>query len=257
MSYTDQINIETTTALFNRHDFIYKHLISIGIEEVIPDSVDINLSIEIVIKLCTTPYIPIDSLLSSLKGYAELSLQEIADTISTLIDVGMLSYKNLKVSSVYQVPEEIALKLNSFSYPLPLVHEPNLLKQNVDSAYYTKQHCYSNITNIPKDIMELIDINLDHLNHINKTPLHLYPIDLYPEIPNQKEGEDGIEYSKKLTSLGKYIDASTDIHNLLSSYDTLYLSHYYDKRGRIYCKGYHLNYQGSDWNKAVLHIKGY
>ena len=34
--------------------------------------------------------------------------------------------------------------------------------------------------------------------------------------------------------------------------DTFYLPHKYDKRGRTYCQGYHVSYQGAAWNKAVI-----
>jgi DNA-directed RNA polymerase len=34
--------------------------------------------------------------------------------------------------------------------------------------------------------------------------------------------------------------------------DTIYLTHRYDRRGRIYCTGYHVNEQGTDYHKAVL-----
>jgi len=30
------------------------------------------------------------------------------------------------------------------------------------------------------------------------------------------------------------------------------LTHKYDKRGRCYSQGYHVNPQGNDWNKAVI-----
>jgi hypothetical protein len=32
------------------------------------------------------------------------------------------------------------------------------------------------------------------------------------------------------------------------------LTHKYDKRGRIYCQGYPVNYQGALWNKAVIQL---
>jgi DNA-directed RNA polymerase len=31
-----------------------------------------------------------------------------------------------------------------------------------------------------------------------------------------------------------------------------YMTHKYDKRGRTYSQGYHINPQGNDWNKAVI-----
>ena len=33
---------------------------------------------------------------------------------------------------------------------------------------------------------------------------------------------------------------------------TFYLTHAYDKRGRTYAQGYHVSYQGNDWNKACV-----
>jgi len=32
------------------------------------------------------------------------------------------------------------------------------------------------------------------------------------------------------------------------------MTHRYDKRGRVYCMGYHVNYQGTPWNKAVIEL---
>jgi DNA-directed RNA polymerase len=31
-----------------------------------------------------------------------------------------------------------------------------------------------------------------------------------------------------------------------------WLTHKYDKRGRTYCQGYHVSYQGNDYNKACI-----
>jgi DNA-directed RNA polymerase len=33
-----------------------------------------------------------------------------------------------------------------------------------------------------------------------------------------------------------------------------YLTHRYDKRGRTYAQGYHVNTQGNCWNKAVIEL---
>jgi DNA-directed RNA polymerase len=33
-----------------------------------------------------------------------------------------------------------------------------------------------------------------------------------------------------------------------------YLTHRYDKRGRVYCQGYHISYQGNAWNKSVIEL---
>ena len=39
---------------------------------------------------------------------------------------------------------------------------------------------------------------------------------------------------------------------LVNAGNRFFLTHAYDKRGRTYAKGYHVNYQGNDWNKATI-----
>jgi DNA-directed RNA polymerase len=36
--------------------------------------------------------------------------------------------------------------------------------------------------------------------------------------------------------------------------DRFYLTNKYDKRGRTYSQGYHVNPQGADWNKGVIEL---
>ena len=36
--------------------------------------------------------------------------------------------------------------------------------------------------------------------------------------------------------------------------DVFYLTHKYDRRGRCYASGYHINTQGTDYNKAVIQL---
>ena len=42
---------------------------------------------------------------------------------------------------------------------------------------------------------------------------------------------------------------------LLALSDEVYLTHKFDRRGRTYSCGYHVNTQGTDYNKAVLGLK--
>jgi DNA-directed RNA polymerase len=51
----------------------------------------------------------------------------------------------------------------------------------------------------------------------------------------------------------KYDQSSKDVmHALMGIRDRFWLTHKYDRRGRTYCVGYHINYQGTSWNKAVV-----
>jgi DNA-directed RNA polymerase len=53
----------------------------------------------------------------------------------------------------------------------------------------------------------------------------------------------------------KYDRTAKDVITALSIHtDGFYLTHKYDKRGRVYCQGYHINYQGAPWNKATIQL---
>jgi DNA-directed RNA polymerase len=68
-----------------------------------------------------------------------------------------------------------------------------------------------------------------------------------------KEDEDYKEYQKRVKQFEKYDRTAKDVMTHLEIADNeFYLTHKYDKRGRIYCQGYHVNYQGTPWNKAVI-----
>ncbi len=39
---------------------------------------------------------------------------------------------------------------------------------------------------------------------------------------------------------------------LMMHSNVFHMTHKYDKRGRTYSQGYHVNYQGNPWNKACI-----
>lgn len=50
----------------------------------------------------------------------------------------------------------------------------------------------------------------------------------------------------------KFSDMQRNIAEVYSVEDKFYLTHRYDKRGRIYPTGYWINYQGNDFAKALI-----
>ena len=51
----------------------------------------------------------------------------------------------------------------------------------------------------------------------------------------------------------KYVNTAKAMCKAFADND-IYLTHKYDKRGRVYCQGYYISYHGTDWNKAVLEL---
>ena len=62
------------------------------------------------------------------------------------------------------------------------------------------------------------------------------------------------DYQKRVRAFQKYDRTARDVMTMVevSGNGEFYLTHRYDKRGRCYSQGYHINYQGNSWNKAVV-----
>ena len=251
---TAQVQIEMDTASFHRHQYLFNYLIQEGIEDLVTNISEPKLAIEVIVKLCATAYVPLDSLLLMLRNYNSLPLQTIANVIEEMVNDSLVIITNGKASSFFKISEDIKDILDSYTFPLPLVCTPSYLNNNTDSAYYTKEHSYSNISNIPKEYIDTMDINLDHLNQVNSIPLVLGNM-LDSEITIPDQGDDSnFKHQQKINSMAKYLQTAERIYDVLKPYSTVYLTHYYDKRGRVYSKAYQINDQGNDWNKALIHI---
>lgn len=154
------------------------------------------------------------------------------------------------------VPEDIQAELNRFQYPLPMIIKPRRLKSNKSTGYITLRGSL-----LLKDNHHEEDINLNHLNRMNsiKLTMNINTFNNTTLIWNNMKKPDSIyklrEYEKKIEAYNKYrVDSTTTANMLLSLGNEFYLTHKYDKRGRTYCQGYHIDTQGSDWNKAFVEL---
>ncbi len=74
------------------------------------------------------------------------------------------------------------------------------------------------------------------------------------EMP-MKEGENYDEFRKRLKQASVFYGVSVEVMEGIAELSpVLYLTHKYDRRGRCYASGYHINPQGTDYNKAVLQL---
>ena len=131
---------------------------------------------------------------------------------------------------------------------------PKELKTNTDTGYFTSKNSVILKNNHHDD-----DVCLDHLNNMNRIKLKLnndvtsFVKNSWKNLDKPKPNEDRIEYNKRVRAFEKYDRTVYDVIAHLSIVsDEFYLTHKYDKRGRVYCQGYHVTYQGNQWNKAVI-----
>jgi DNA-directed RNA polymerase len=148
---------------------------------------------------------------------------------------------------IYEITGAMQAELDMFQYPLPMVVQPRTLKKNLDSGYLTGKGSL-----ILRDNHHDDDVCLDHLNRLNRTKFTLN-LDTAKTIQNKWKGLDKKADDETFEDFQKYDRVAKEvIGTLLREGNELYLTHKYDKRGRSYCMGFHITYQGTDWNKSCI-----
>ena len=156
----------------------------------------------------------------------------------------------------YMLDEQTQLELDQYQFPLPMVVKPKHLTKNTQSGYLLTK---SSI--ILKDNHTNDDVVLDHINRMNQVNF-CHNMTVASMVQNEwsgldkpKEDETKQDYEKRVRAFQKYDRVARDVLDLLTQNgNSFYFTHRYDKRGRIYCQGYHTSYQGNSWNKAILEL---
>lgn len=186
------------------------------------------------------------------KGEAHVVISKCVEVLKA----GLCLYDPVREQFVVKInlPEEVQEEIDRFGYPLPMITKPRYLRNNRQTGYLTIRGSL-----LLKNNHHDEDINLDHLNRVNRIPLRVNT----QAFDNTELVWEGMEKPKNIFKLHSYNqkkknfdkfkkDARTLITMMVSLGNKFYLTHKTDKRGRIYCQGYHFSYQGSDWNKAFI-----
>lgn len=164
-------------------------------------------------------------------------------------------WPDLKVFVVkFDITPDVQEELDRYQFPLPMVVEPKEVQDNKDTGYMLTRGSI-----ILRDNHHNADVCLDHINRVNKVRFSINTVtatmvkNRWRNLDKPKEGESRDEFAKRKRAFEKYDRTAHDVIGLLTQEgNEFYLTHKYDKRGRIYCQGYHVNYQGTAWNKAVI-----
>jgi hypothetical protein len=182
--------------------------------------------------------------------------QACADALLRAVDHDFADLTSTETTLVLcnDVDQEVYDDLNRFQYPLPMLVTPAEVTNNKQSGYLKVQGSLILKNNHHED-----DICLDHINRVNCVKLTINTDtaqmvqNRWKNLDKRKPGEEHADLMKRRKAFEKYDTTSRDvIDHLMVFDDEFYLTHRYDKRGRTYCQGYHVNYQGTAWNKAVV-----
>jgi hypothetical protein len=154
------------------------------------------------------------------------------------------------------VSQDVKDDLERYQYPLPMVVRPRTVLENTDTGYLRGKGSVILRRNHHDD-----DVCLDHINRVNRIRFALdhqtaHMIrNQWRNLDKPKVGETREDFQKRKRAFEKYDRSAKDVMDLILLHgNEFYLTHRYDKRGRVYCQGYHINYQGAPWNKAVIEL---
>lgn len=185
-------------------------------------------------------------------------IQQCADAIDAAIEIGLAKWDPALrlLIVVFPITAEVQDELDRYQYPLPMVVPPREVRSNTDSGYLTSRSSL-----LLKNTHHDKDICLDHINRMNKVKFRINSTiaktvkNSWRNLDKAKPGESRADFRRRQKAFEKYDRVAQQVIDLVCAYgEEFYLTHKYDKRGRVYCQGYHVNYQGAPWNKAVIEL---
>lgn len=186
------------------------------------------------------------------------TVQQTLDHIKRMCELDLCHWdpQTERLVVAIDISADVQAELDRFQYPLPMVVEPKQVKKNRDTGYLTGQGSI-----ILKNNHHDGDVCLDHINRMNAVRLTINNntasliANSWRNLDKPKDGELKADFEKRVRAFEKFDRTCHDVIALLTQEgNEFYLTHKYDKRGRSYCQGYHVNYQGAPWNKAVIEL---
>jgi hypothetical protein len=184
--------------------------------------------------------------------------QQTADMLKRCVQAELVTYDNQLRQFIcnFNISQDVQDDLDRFQFPLPMVVQPHEVRRNKDSGYIL-----SNASLVLKDNYTDDDICLDHINRTNAIAFSINHAvvtqvkNSWRNLDRQKAGETADDFNRRKKAFDKFDRTCKDVISLLTELtERIYLTHRYDKRGRSYCMGYHVNYQGNPWSKAIVEL---
>lgn len=217
--------------------------------------IDPKLAVDAMVQIALHKRADLPTMIGSLMSHSN-DAQHIADTLLKMAENDCFDYDPSidKFVVIYEMSDDVQMELEAFQYPLPIVSKPKEVKKNTDTGYYVGKGSI-----ILKKNHHEMNVCLDHINRMNNQRLCInwdvanFVKNEWSHLDKPKEGESKQEFEKRVRAFQKYDRTAKEVMELVTKEGNNFsLGHKYDKRGRTYSQGYHINYQGTSWNKAVI-----
>lgn len=151
---------------------------------------------------------------------------------------------SITIESKYTLTDETKYLIERCKYLPPMICTPDEIVNNNTSGYLT-----FNESVVLNDNHKL-PISLDVLNIMNKVSLS---IDEHV-LEYIEESKKVLDTSEKRIQFEELSKDSEQVYIDMLPYNKFYMVHAFDSRGRSYCKGYHITYQGTQYKKALINL---
>ena len=220
------------------------------------NNIDLDFGYDLLIQMVLHKRVALPILVGLLRKHFQGDCQQTSDAILAAAQADLVDWQPALLIFIvkYGITDEVQDDLDRYQYPLPMIVHPKTLIDNHDTGYFTSRNSV-----LLKHNHHDEDVCLDHLNDMNDIKLCINHNtanmikNKWKNLDKPKEGEDKESYKRRVRAFQKYDRTARDVMAHLEVADNVfYLTHKYDKRGRVYSQGYHVNYQGNAWNKAVI-----
>ena len=196
-------------------------------------------------------------LLDSIQTAAELIAVVCFSNLYEVIAASDSETGSLMIRNNYSLDRATQIKLEKTKYLPPLVVLPNEITSNHSSGYLTKKDSVI----LGKGNHHEEPLALDVLNILNSIKLTLDVRALeYEEAYNElseakKRGLTKVSLTQRKANHTLMAETSVEIYNMmLDKGNEFYITWKYDKRGRVYSAGYHINIQSTDYKKSLINL---
>lgn len=220
-------------------------------------NVDTEFGLDLLVQMVLHKRANLPTLVGALRKHFEGDCQKTADALAKAVEIDLVDWSPLTRQFIikFGISPDVQADLDRYQYPLPMVVPPLPLETNRDTGYYTSKGSVILRQNHHDE-----DVCLDHLNQVNQIKFKIngkvaHTIkNRWRNLDKPKADEEVSEYQKRVRAFEKYDRTAHDVmaHLGIAADGAFYLTHKVDKRGRTYCQGYVVNYQGTAWNKAVI-----
>lgn len=212
--------------------------------------------VDVLVQMALHKRADIKTMVGILRHHTHGNGQAVVDLLGRMLTMELLYWDSVSDMFIvrFTISDDVQAELDRFQFPLPMVIEPVEVTNNRETGYLINRGSIILKNNHHED-----DVCLDHINRVNKIRFKIDEVvacmvkNKWRNLDKPNEGESKEDFKRRVKAFEKYDRTAKDVIEVLCHEgNEFYLTHKYDKRGRIYCQGYHVTYQGAPWNKAVI-----